>query len=79
MLVGGHERAPEVDHAEAESLETSHVPHAAAAARSAAGRGGVHAESAAKVAGAREIRVLGDVAAGGLIIEHLDHIGLDYG
>ena len=32
MLVGGHERAPEVDDAEAQSLEAAHVPHAAAAA-----------------------------------------------
>ena len=75
MLVGGHERAPEVDDAEAQSLEAAHVPHAAA--RSAAGRCGIDAEAAAEVAGAREVRVLRDVAADGLVVEHLDHVGLD--
>ena len=74
MLVGGHERAPEVDDAEAQSLEAAHVPHAAG---SAAGRGGVDAEAAAEVAGAREVRVLRDVAADRLVVEHLDHVGLD--
>ena len=74
MLVGGHERAPEVDDAEAQSLEAAHVPHAAG---SAAGRCGVDAETAAEVAGAREVRVLRDVAADGLVVEHLDHVGLD--
>ena len=80
MLVGGHEGTSKVDDAEAESLETAHVAHAAAVvARGSGGRGGVNAEAAAKVAGAREVRVLCDVAADGLIVEHLDHIGLDYG
>ena len=74
MLVGGHERAPEVDDAEAQSLEAAHVPHAAG---SAAGRCGVDAETAAEVAGAREVRVLRDVAADRLVVEHLDHVGLD--
>ena len=83
MLVGGQERAAKVDDADAPSLQTSHELDAAATFLAQVGRSGdrgrVDAKAAAEVAGIREVRVLGDIAADGRVVEHLDHVGLDYG